>query len=400
MQIVLEVDLKERLSDVTVDARYHKVLFLVRWGYTPLGMLHYQVPAYDRIIRWQILRSLIYDKLGWQIWQRRVTDTLDHISDRPDSALPPISVAVCTRDRPLSLENCLTALSQLDYPQYEVIVVDNASRDPSIRDIVEARGFRYVREDTPGLDWARNRAYREARHEIVAYIDDDATASAGWLRGIAEGFSDPAVMAVTGMVLPAELETAAQINFENYGGMNKGYTPWTVRREDLDKAGLLWSAGWGVGANMAYRRDLFERIGGFDPALDVGTATRGGGDIEFFHRTVAAGYSLRYEPAAYVYHVHRRHQQALMRQIADNGRSFPAYLLTVFRKHPDQRSFVVRFALRSWLWNWLLKRWIQAKFRRDPMTAGFAAAEIKGSLGALRGYREARRTVRKYEAGV
>jgi glycosyltransferase involved in cell wall biosynthesis len=316
---------------------------------------------------------------------------LDSIGRASRVELPPITVAVCTRDRPGSLKACLEALARLDYPDYEVLVVDNASHDPAVRQVVETTGFRYVREEIPGLNWARNQAQREARHDIVAYIDDDAIASPGWLWGIARGFSEPETMAVTGLVLPAELETLAQNAFEAYGGMGKGFSPRVFRRDDLDPAGMLWSSSWGVGANMAFRRDLFEKVGGFDPALDVGTPTRGGGDIEFFHRVVAAGHTLRYEPAAYVYHVHRRDRSALVRQIANNGRSFPAYLLTVARHYPNQRGAVISFALRQWLWGWLVKRGIKSIWRRDWQTASFVAAELRGSLGAIQGYRESQR---------
>ena len=63
---------------------------------------------------------------------------------------------------------------------------------------------------------------------------------------------------------------------------------------------------FGTGANMAYRRSLFDKIGYFDPALDVGTATNGGGDLEMFFRVLKEGYVLVYEPRAVVRHRHRR----------------------------------------------------------------------------------------------
>jgi glycosyltransferase involved in cell wall biosynthesis len=392
---VIEVDLSRPLPELYVERRYEGVLVVARWNYTPLGLARIEVKDDRHVLSPNSLRDLILEQLGFSLWNRRVTGTLDTIGPMNRDDLPPISVAVCTRDRPQSLKACLDALSRLDYPEYEVVVVDNASRDPSVRQLAQAGGFRYTREEIPGLNWARNRAWREARHDIVAYIDDDAIASTGWLLGIAYGFSQPETMAVTGLVLPAELETPAQNAFEDYGGMGKGFSPKVIRRDELGPGGLLWSSSWGVGANMAFRRGLFEAVGGFDPALDVGTPTRGGGDIEFFYRVVAAGYTLRYEPAAYVYHVHRRDRSALMRQIENNGRSFPAYLLTVSRNDPDQRGAVISFALRQWLWGWLIKRGIEAIWRRDRQTIRFVAAELRGSLGSFRGYRESRRAAAK-----
>jgi glycosyltransferase involved in cell wall biosynthesis len=397
VQRVIELDISRGLPEIKLDPKYKKYLLLVKWGYSPLGLIHINTARYGRLIEQKTLHSLVFDRLGWEVWTRRVTGTLEHIRNMDSSNLLPISVLVCTRDRPNSLRKCLNSLSNIEYPAYEVVVVDNASQDTSIRKIVESKGFRYVREETPGLNWARNRAYREAKHDIVAYIDDDAIASPGWLHGFAYSFSNPEIMAATGMVLPAELKSSAQISFEIYGGMNKGFVPKTIRQSELDPESLLWASGWGVGANMAFRRELFDHVGGFDPALDVGTATRGGGDIEFFYRTVAAGHSLRYEPAAYIYHVHRRYQAALLRQISDNGHSFPAYLLTVARKHDDQKWRVVSFGVRHWLWNWLLKRGIRAFMQRDHLTRKFVAAELRGIFGAYRDYKLAQRTAMEYE---
>lgn len=392
---VIEIDLARGKVDLPSTPIQHDVRFVVRWGYYPLGLVEVD-RDFDTLTTPKSLEAIIYDELGAELWAHRVAGTLESIEQMTKSDLPPISIAVCTRDRVPFLIRCLDALLELDYPCFEVLVVDNASKDSSIRPVVEGRGFRYIREGIPGLDWARNRAIREATHDIVAFIDDDAIASKGWLYGIARGFQRPETMAVTGLVLPDELETPAQLAFEKYGGMSKGFGPKTIRKEELEPARRLWAAGWGVGANMAFRRELFDHIGGFDPALDVGTATRGGGDIEFFYRLVAAGHILRYEPMAYVYHTHRREHDGLMRQIADNGRSFPAFLLTVSRNYRDQRADVLQFLLGDWLWGWLLKRGLKATLQRDWQTTRFVAAEMRGSLGALSGYRQAQRVARQH----
>jgi hypothetical protein len=193
-------------------------------------------------------------------------------------------------------------------------------------------------------------------------------------------------MAVTGLVLPSELETPAQNDFERYGGMGKGFEGRTIRPDGAPDRMLLWASSWGVGTNMAFRKAIFAAVGDFDVALDVGTPTSGGGDIEFFYRTVAAGYSLRYEPSALVHHTHRRDMTSLMRQIYNNGRSFPAYLLTVARRHPSQRKTVVWFGLRGWAWGWLLKRLIKSLVIRDRWTFRFALTELKGALSGPGAY--------------
>jgi glycosyltransferase involved in cell wall biosynthesis len=386
-----EIDLKKPLQPIYVDARYSQLSVVVCWGYLPLGMMHFQCHSASRTISVEQLQSEALQTVGWQIWEQAVAGTLDKLNENTDRSRPPISVVVCTRDRPLSLEHCLQALAQLDYPAYEVVVVDNCSRDATVAQAVARSGFRCVREDTPGLDWARNRGIKETKYDIVAFIDDDALAAPGWLRGVAHGFEDPEAMVVTGMALPAEIETPAQGDFERYGGMSKGFVGQTIRRDELNDQALFWASSWGVGTNMAFRRALFEAIGGFDVTLDVGTPIGGAGDIEFFYRTVAAGYTLRYEPAAMVRHVHRRDSASLQRQVYYNGRSFTAYLLTIGRNEPGKRAAILQFALRRWVWDWLLRRLISGLIKRDRWTLRFALTELWGSCSALEAYRKSQK---------
>jgi glycosyltransferase involved in cell wall biosynthesis len=382
-----EIDLMQPLQPIYIDWRYHQLDALVTWGPVPLGMLSLPCQTKERNISVERLRNELVQQFGQQVWDASLTGTLDR-GPRSEQLLPAISVIVCTRDRPLSLKRCLETLARLDYPFYEVVVVDNCSRDPKVAQVVSESGFRYVREDRPGLDWARNRGIQEARYDIVAYIDDDALASPSWLYGVAMGFGEPDIMAVTGLVLPAEIETGAQHDFERYGGMSAGFTPYTIRRSEISDKALFWASGWGVGANMAFRRELFQAIGQFDVALDVGTPTCGGGDIEFFYRTVAAGFPLRYEPAALVRHVHRRDGASFRRLVYNNGRSFAAYLLTIMRNEPHRRVAVVRFALRSWLWAWLLRRLVRSAVKRDRWTFRLALIELWGCCSAWHAYKE------------
>lgn len=268
---IQEIDLARNIPALYVGARYGRTLIVVRRGYQPLGLL--QLPGGPQLFDRKRLGREISRRLGWEIWERTVNDSL-----RPAEGaapLPPISVVVCTRDQPHFLSRCLERLSSLDYPEFEVVVVDNR---------------------------ARNAGVRQARHGIVAFIDDDVVASHGWLRGVARGFEDRRVMAVTGMVIPAEIEIEAQDDFERCGGMSKGCCPFEIQRDELPGQTRFWASNWGTGTNMAFRRELFDRVGLFDPALDVGRPGCGAGDIEFLYRTVSGGHTLRYEPAAMVRH--------------------------------------------------------------------------------------------------
>jgi GT2 family glycosyltransferase len=224
---------------------------------------------------------------------------------------------VCTRDRADELARCLAAVSALPDDAQEVLVVDNAPSTDATRQVVERfPAVRYVREDRPGLDVARNRALREARGDVVAFTDDDALPDPGWLRGLARNFEDPLVLCATGLTMPAELDTDAQDAFERESPFGRGF----VRRVfDVETHGPHRAGPMGAGVNMAVRRSVLERLGGFDEALDAGTPTRSGGDHDFFTRVLTAGYRVVYDPAALVWHRHRRDPRALRATIQGYG---------------------------------------------------------------------------------
>ncbi len=379
----VELDLREPLRPIYIDTKYEWLCVIVKHERKPLGVMNLHILPHEREIGLERLRNEISQWFGWQLFEDAIAGAFN--SD-DDIHLPPISVIVCTRDRPHSLERALEPLKHLDYPQYEVIVIDNASKSTMVKEVIERAGFRCVREDKPGLDRARNRGVKEAQFDIVAYIDDDTLASSGWLRGIAEGFANPRVMGVTGLVLPAEIETRAQLEFEQYGGMSKGFRPFTISREGLSDKTRFATFAWGLGGNMAFRRSLFNLIGGFDVALDVGTPTNGAGDLEFFYRLVSNGYLLRYEPSAMIRHTHRRDHETFVKQIYNNGRGLGSYLLTVVRNERHNRKKVMRYAVRDWMLPWFGKRFIQSVMKRDTWTRKLVLAEFKGALSAPRAY--------------
>lgn len=365
------------------------IQILVRDGALPIGQLVIEdAPGADEF--WPALRRMVLADAKMcmrALRSRRIP------ADLPPA--PPISVVVCTRDRPKELARCLAALSQLDYPDHEIIVVDNASTSVETRTVVQSMaGIRYVREDRPGLDWARNRGIAEARHAIVAYTDDDTEVDRHWLQGYAAAFARPDVDFATGLVLPMKLDTDARLYFEGiYGGMGKGFDPFQRKPGESTSYELLWASNMGVGANMAFRRDLFDRVGNFDPALDVGTATRGGGDIEMFHRAVARGGRHAYVPPAFVWHEHRAELSGLARQLADNGSGFGAYLLACWRNRTVPRHHIVLFALRHWIIGWLLVRLV----RPGRHSRKLVIAEIRGMLAAHGRWCAAQATAREID---
>jgi glycosyltransferase involved in cell wall biosynthesis len=376
---VLECELSALPAAFAIAAPPRRVRVLARWHGAPIAWLHFGEAS--EITAEQVLAAATRHAPAL------ARAALRRVVEAAAGPTPPITVVVCTRDRTATLARCLDSLRALAYPEFEVVVVDNAPTTGDTAALVERLGaewptLRYVREDCPGLDWARNRGLAEAHHEIVAYTDDDVRVDRDWLSGVVSAFADPNVMLVTGFVAPGELETEAQVIFEDwYGGMGKGVRPQRWQPNSLGPRDRLGAHHLGVGANMAFRRDWLQTLGGFDTALDVGTASHGAGDLDAFHRTLALGGVACYEPMAIVWHYHRRETRALRNQLRDNGRAFGVFLLTRWWRHERPRRAVVRYAVGTWL-RWLALRIPRRFLRREKMPIPLQLSELRGVLEA------------------
>ncbi|MFK3730516.1 glycosyltransferase [Streptomyces sp. NPDC088090] len=257
--------------------------------------------------------------------------------------MPVVSVIVATRDRAGMLRDCLDSLRALRYPCFEVIVVDNAPADAATEELVRREygggrpEVRYLREPVPGLARAHNRGLAGARGRIAAFTDDDTLVDPEWLTALAAPFAaDPATGCVTGLIVPAELETEAQLALERHGAFAKGYAPrtWSLRDPPPDPLFPFTAGRFGSGANMAFRTDLLRELGGFDPATGVGTPAHGGDDLLAFFRVIARGRALSYAPDAIVWHRHRRTADALAAQAFGYGAGLGAYLTSALVHEP------------------------------------------------------------------
>ncbi len=253
---------------------------------------------------------------------------------------PFVSVVICTRDRSDQLENCLGFLELQEYPRFEVVVVDNAPVSDAVRSLVEAKEgevpFRYILESRAGLQRARNAGIAAASGDVVAFLDDDEEPDSHWLAGLAYGFArGEDIGCVSGMVVPARLDTQAQELFEQLGGHCKGRGFSSMIFSPQGPQNPLYPLPpFGVGANMAFRREALDCIGGFDVALGAGTPALGGGDTLALTLVLLAGYSIAYEPAALTRHHHRRDLDSLGRQLHGYGVGLTAYYAALLRHHP------------------------------------------------------------------
>jgi glycosyltransferase involved in cell wall biosynthesis len=263
---------------------------------------------------------------------QELCDRLYPKSPNSDSS---VSVVICTRDRPEHLAKCLQSLQNLTKRPKEILVVDNApTTEATCQLVAQMPDIKYILEPRPGLDIARNTGIHHSTGEIVAFTDDDVIVHPDWITRLQESFSDPQVMAMTGLVLAAEIETQSQFIFEKYWGFNRGYNALIFDSKYFDKFKSLGVPVWeiGAGANMAFRNEIFQKIGEFDERLDVGAAGCSG-DSEFWYRVLASGGTCRYEPSAVVYHYHRRDLDSLKKQLYYYMRGHVAALLIQFEKY-------------------------------------------------------------------
>ncbi|WP_309226336.1 glycosyltransferase [Streptomyces lunaelactis] len=261
---------------------------------------------------------------------------------------PYISVIVATHDRPQLLRQCLDSLLLMEYPWFEVIVVDNAPTDASAEHLVQeayGRRVRYVREPVAGLARAHNRGLALARGRIAAFTDDDTLVDARWLTELAAAFPrDRRIGCVTGLIVPAELRTRAQAALERHGGFAKGYTPrtWSLQDPPADPLFPFTAGRFGSGTNMAFRMDMLRALGGFDPATGTGTPAHGGDDLLTFFRVLVGGRTLAYQPGAIVWHRHRRTEDALKAQAFGYGAGLGAYLTGALAREPQMLPALLR----------------------------------------------------------
>ena len=322
------VDLAE-LSGTDVDDvvllasdGYAAARLLVRLGRRVLGFV--EVPVVDGRVSVDLLRS--------------EAALLEVPPAEPEPiVLPSVSVVLCTRDRAEHLRGALRSVLELDYPSFEVVVVDNAAATSETRDLV-ATAFddpriRYVEQPVPGLSSARNAGLAAASGDVVAFTDDDVVVDPGWLHGLVAGFAHGEdVACVSGLVPSGELRTPVQRYFDDRVTWSRNVRTRVFRltEQPADLPMFPFSVGaFGTGANFALRRREALLLGGFDTAFGVGTRTGGGEDLDVFTRVLFAGHALVVEPSAVVWHRHRSDVAALHVQATGYGTGLGAWLTKI-----------------------------------------------------------------------
>jgi GT2 family glycosyltransferase len=227
---------------------------------------------------------------------------------------PRVSVVVCTYNGGATLEQCLWSLRALDYPDYEIIVVDDGSTDNTAEILERFPSVRAIRQPNHGLSHARNVGLHAASGEIVAYTDSDCFADPDWLSHLAYQFERSDAAAVGGPNLTPEDGWLAACVAAAPG------QPTHVLESDQVAEHI-------PGCNMAFRREALAQINGFDPQYRTA-----GDDVDVCWRLQQAGWWISFAPGAFVWHHRRQSPRAYLRQQRGYGE---AEALLQF-KHPDK----------------------------------------------------------------
>ena len=215
---------------------------------------------------------------------------------------PKVAVLICARNAAETLDECLRSVVELDYPDYEIIVVNDGSTDATGEIARRYAGVTVI--DTPhgGLSAARNAALHRASGDIVAYTDADVRVDPAWLIYLVQPFLRSDVAGAGGPnVVPADDPWMAQCIARSPGA------PTHVLLDDR-------AAEHVPGCNMAFRRDALLAIGGFDPAYHAA-----GDDVDVCWRLQARGQQIGFAPSALVWHRHRRTIRGYWRQQVGYG---------------------------------------------------------------------------------
>ncbi|MDT5032854.1 MAG: hypothetical protein QOC94_3025 [Actinoplanes sp.] len=319
---------------------------------------------------------------------------------------PPITVVICTRERPGALARALDSVLAQDYPRFRVLVVDNAPATGATADVVRAATrcgpVQYLVEPRGGLSFARNAAVAAAPGEILAWLDDDEYADPTWLAEVARALADhPEADVVSGVIVPAELETQAQLWFEQFGGHSKGrgFRPDVFGPASAHRQSPLYPLPpFGTGANMTFRAGVIERIGGWDTALGAGTPSAGSEDTLAFTQVLLGGGTIVYQPSALTHHYHRRDLDGLRRQMAGYGSGLTAAYTSLLLRRPGLLWPLLKLAPGA-LRDLTSSASLRVSTLRDDFPRELLKANRRGMIAGPRAYLRGRRAARAKTRG-
>jgi glycosyltransferase involved in cell wall biosynthesis len=337
-----------RLHNLAVD----RPLVLTEFG---VDSMREGAPEQARILSWQIRTAFAMGVAGtfvfawtdeWftgghaiEDWafgvvdrQRNAKPAFAAVKDRYQGPLPPllprfprVSVVVCAYNAERTMQDCLASLEHLNYPDYEVIVVNDGSKDRTL-EIAQRFGYcRIISQENKGLSVARNVGAEAASGEIVAYTDSDCVADPDWLLYLVAKMEASDLVACGGPNFPPPEDSLVPAAV----AVSPGGPTHVLLSDDV--------AEHIAGCNMAFRRDTLMALGGFDPVYRAA-----GDDVDICWRLQDAGYTIGFSPAAIVWHFRRNTVAAYIGQQRGYGKAEAL----VYSKHPFRFNL---FGQAKWL---------------------------------------------------
>ncbi len=278
-------------------------------------------------------------------------------------ALPnQVSIIVCTVDRLTDLERCLASLRPFRAAVAEVIVVNNGPHAAALEEIAQRHDARVVTELRRGVSQARNAGIRAATGNIVAFLDDDSVAGLNWLPLLLAPFCNPQVLAVVGSIFAQSVRDPVSQAFD-YLHRDKFPKSQTTFSGTAEPSSFPMRSALLGAANMAIRREAFERFGYFDTRLGRGTRIGSGEEPDLLLRILLGGAQIVAEPEARILHRHSTELQSVRRWAFQSGCAHTAILTKYFFHYPSLRSQILRYA--------------GSRIRRRPATEAATEEQIK-----------------------
>lgn len=215
---------------------------------------------------------------------------------------PKVSVVVCSYNGGSTLQACLQSLSEIDYPDYEIIVVDDGSTDDSQSIISQFPAVKNIRQENMGLSYARNVGYQNSAGEIIAYTDSDCMADKDWLYYLVSRLTSGNFGGVGGPNISPPAQNWVQACVAAAPGSPSHVLVTDTVAEHIP------------GCNMAFWRWALEAVGGWDIEY-----RKAGDDVDLCWRLQQAGYEIAFSPSAIVWHHRRFTVKAFFRQQAGYG---------------------------------------------------------------------------------
>lgn len=223
---------------------------------------------------------------------------------------PFISVVVPAYNSEKTIKKCIDSLLSIEYPNYEIIIVDDGSIDRT-REILSKYidRIKIIESQHFGPSKCRNIAAKQAKGELVAFTDSDCIVEKNWLKELVEGFINNKIVGVGGIQLSPEDETNFGKNVQAFFELT-GFLGGYIKFSSSEK---LKEVPHNPSCNAIYRKSAFLNIGGFDENLWPCE------DVDLDYRLNKAGFIFMYNPKAIVYHYRPQSLKALLKMMLRYG---------------------------------------------------------------------------------